>query len=239
MTNRGLRTRARARARRKLPADRTDFLVSDQSRASWIAGRRSPEFVEPRREQSTHEFANLSTGRGGKISAHLPSAQPRGFNPSDVSTLRQYLMHVLSVIKWQRVYRPRATAAALPRKLSRLTHPPPSPSPRRRRRRRRRQPPVGPQRRHFRAASRLVMYFSLTPRNPFRGAHSTLEYSSPLVTLPSGKFSTPSPPRGAQQVLITVDASSNDGRLRGGSLLSRCESTPSSSPDEINSRYSY
>lgn len=29
----------------------------------------------------------------------------RGFNPSDVSTLRQYLMHVLSVIKWQRVYR--------------------------------------------------------------------------------------------------------------------------------------
>lgn len=41
--------------------------------------------------------------RGGKICAHLTRPRVQPF--LDASTLRQYLMHVLSVIKWRRVYR--------------------------------------------------------------------------------------------------------------------------------------
>jgi len=81
---------------------------------------------------------------------------------------------------------PSATTAALPRKLSRLT---PSSSTNLLSFFLLRSligcPPMA-----FQGGfARVIMYFSLAT-HPFRGAHSTLEYSSPLTTLSFRKFST-------------------------------------------------
>lgn len=131
----------------------------------------------------------------GKISARLTS--PRGSTlPTLPFTLRQYLMHVLSVIKWQRVRdhgRPPTQIIA----FNSPSHPPPQaflaslhplPSP----------PRPGAllstiRRRDDGISGRLrpvIMYFSLAP-HPFRGAHSqawNIHRLSP--TLPFAKFNT-------------------------------------------------
>ena len=95
----------------------------------------------------------------GKISAHLTSSRVQPFRRrvSSPTHPQQYLRHVLSVIKWQRVSVSRSVTH--PRKLSHLTPSPSSSS----------TPPPA-------LYPSVIMYFSLA-RTPSRGRFSQ-EYSS-------------------------------------------------------------
>lgn len=118
----------------------------------------------------------------------------RGFNPSDVSTLRQYLMHVLSVIKWQRVYRlrPRCRPPTQIIAFNSLPHPPWTPL---------RQPssPAGYHRPSADAATVFqgglathnVLFISSAPLS--RRAFSPGIFIASRTTLPFRKFNTRTP----------------------------------------------